>query len=104
MSDEKPQPVYRTDYRPPDYRIDEVDLHFELGEEDTIVSARLSVRIDDALAGDTPPLVLDGVGYPLNAPEWTPDAPGDERQDRNLCVLCARKRTSERYKARRKKA
>ncbi len=61
MSDEKPQPVYRKDYRPPDYRIDEVDLHFELGEEDTIVSARLSVRIDDALAGDTPPLVLDGV-------------------------------------------
>ncbi len=60
MSDEKPQPVYRADYRQPDYWIDEVNLHFELGEEDTWVSALLSVRINDSLAGDAPPLVLQG--------------------------------------------
>jgi aminopeptidase N len=65
MSDEKPQPVYRQDYRPPDYWIDQVDLHFELGEDDTWVTARLAVRLDDALAGDTPPLVLDGEGLAL---------------------------------------
>ena len=60
MSGEKPQPVYRNDYRQPDYWIDEVDLHFELGEDDTWVNASLSVRINDLLSGDPPPLVLHG--------------------------------------------
>ena len=67
MRDEKPQPVYRKDYRQPDYWIDAVDLQFELGEQDTFVTARLQVRINDALSGDRPPLVLDGEGLHL---EW----------------------------------
>jgi aminopeptidase N len=60
MPREKPQPVYRKDYRQPDFWIDTVDLHFELGEDVTLVHARLEVRINDAIAGDVPPLVLHG--------------------------------------------
>jgi aminopeptidase N len=60
MSAEKPRAVHRADYRPPDYRIDHVDLHFDLGEEVTVVTARLGVRRSEGLAGDVPPLVLDG--------------------------------------------
>ncbi len=60
MSDEKPQPVYRSDYRPPDYWIESVDLHFELGADETRVHSKLAVRISEALSGDPPPLVLHG--------------------------------------------
>ncbi len=60
MSTEKPRPVYRKDYREPDFWIDTVDLHFALGEDETRVTARLAIRINDALAGDVPPLVLHG--------------------------------------------
>jgi aminopeptidase N len=67
MSAEKPRVVYRQDYRPPDYRIDEADLHFALDEERTVVTARLQVRRNEALAGDVPPLVLDGEGLALRA-------------------------------------
>jgi aminopeptidase N len=60
MSDSKPKTVLRSDYRPTDYLIDEVDLHFDLGEQETIVTSRLSVRRrSDAPAGVLP-LVLDG--------------------------------------------
>jgi aminopeptidase N len=67
MSQEKPQPVYRSDYRPPDYRIDAVDLHFDLGEEFTTVTARLDVRRSEMLVGDVPPLVLDGEDLDLRS-------------------------------------
>ncbi|MGH0029892.1 MAG: aminopeptidase N [Myxococcota bacterium] len=60
MSTEKPREVFRVDYRPPDYTIDRVDLHFELGEDKTLVRARLAVRRSETLVGDAPPLVLDG--------------------------------------------
>ena len=60
MSDSKPKTVLRSDYRVPDYWIDNVDLLFELGENETIVTGRLSIR----RRGDAPvgplPLVLDG--------------------------------------------
>ena len=60
MTIEKPKTTYRLDYRPPDYWIDTVDLHFDLEEERTRVRARLSVRRNEALAGDPPPFVLMG--------------------------------------------
>ncbi|TMA33362.1 MAG: aminopeptidase N [Deltaproteobacteria bacterium] len=60
MSAEKPQVVYRRDYRPPDYRIDSVDLDFDLREDETFVRARLAVRRDPVALGDVPPLVLAG--------------------------------------------
>ncbi|MBZ5715797.1 aminopeptidase N [Nannocystis pusilla] len=54
-----PQPIFRKDYRRPDYTIDRVDLRFELGENFTTVHASLAVRrMHDTPAGA--PLVLDG--------------------------------------------
>ena len=54
-----PQPIYRKDYRRPDFTIDRVELRFVLGEDVTTVHATLAVRrLADAPAGA--PLVLDG--------------------------------------------
>lgn len=63
---EKPQTVYRNEYRRPDFQIDRVELHFELGEEVTLVRSRLSVRRSESLAGEVPPLVLVGEDLTLN--------------------------------------
>lgn len=60
MSEEKPVTYYRKDYREPDYWIDQVDLDFELEADATEVTAVLSVRRNETLEGDAPPLVLDG--------------------------------------------
>ncbi|WAS90635.1 aminopeptidase N [Nannocystis punicea] len=59
-----PQPIFRKDYRRPDYTIDRVDLRFELGEDVTRVHAALTMRrMDDAPEGA--PLVLDGENLSL---------------------------------------
>jgi aminopeptidase N len=60
MKDPRPQPIYRRDYRPPDYWIDAVDLTFELGEDVTRVTAVLQVRRNEASGPGPKPLVLDG--------------------------------------------
>ena len=74
-----PQPIYRRDYRGPSFLIDRVDLHFELGETETVVHATLAVRRAPGTAADAP-LVLDGEalkllalavdGRPLGADEY----------------------------------
>nr|XP_043630936.1 puromycin-sensitive aminopeptidase isoform X2 [Erigeron canadensis] len=58
-----PKEIFLKDYKVPDYYFDTVDLSFTLGEEETIVSAKISVvpRIDGAAS----PLVLDGVDLKL---------------------------------------
>jgi len=63
---EKPKTVYRKDYRQPDFQIDTVELHFELGEEHTLVRSKLAVRRRAGLAGEIPPLVLVGEELQLN--------------------------------------
>jgi aminopeptidase N len=60
MKSEKPKTIHRSDYRQPDYWIDTVDLDFALGEEETLVRAKLTVRRNAALSGDAPPLELVG--------------------------------------------
>jgi len=60
MTSEKPQAVHRKDYREPDYWIDAVDLDFELGEDETLVRARLQLRRNEGLSGDPPALELVG--------------------------------------------
>ena len=60
MSAEKPEVVHRSDYRPPDYTIDQVSLDFELADEATIVETRMEVRRNFASLGEVPPLVLVG--------------------------------------------
>jgi aminopeptidase N len=63
----KTQPVatYRQDYSPPDYRIDAVELDFDLGVETTRVRSRLEIRAAGDGDGDTRPLVLDGESLEL---------------------------------------
>jgi aminopeptidase N len=58
-----PPPTRLADYRPPDFIIEAVDLSFDLGEEETRVWARLSVRRNTA--DKSTPLHLDGDGLTL---------------------------------------
>ena len=60
MDARTPQAIRLADYRSPDWRIDTVDLEFDLGEARTRVSTRLVVRRDHD--GPARPLVLDGQG------------------------------------------
>ncbi|MDH3659604.1 MAG: aminopeptidase N, partial [Alphaproteobacteria bacterium] len=85
---EQPTPKYLRDYRPPDYLIDTVFLDFQLGEANTEVEARLSIRRNPAAErhpdGGAIPLVLDGKdltllaiclnGQRLPEPRYTIDA------------------------------
>jgi len=60
MTSSQPQAVRREDYRPPDYRIERVDLAFDLAPETTRVTARLAVRSNHDRSAGIRPLVLDG--------------------------------------------
>ena len=55
-----PQAIRLADYRPPAFLIDTVALHFDLGEESTLVKARLAMRRNPASAEKDAPLKLDG--------------------------------------------
>ncbi len=65
MSSEKPKTHYRRDYAEPDYWIDTVALDFDLGEDETFVTAELGVRRNAQVSGDAPPLVLVGEALEL---------------------------------------
>nr|KAJ0199241.1 hypothetical protein LSAT_V11C600331210 [Lactuca sativa] len=60
---EGPKEIFLKDYKLPDFYFDTVDLSFSLGEEKTIVCAKISVvpRVDGVPA----PLVLDGIDLKL---------------------------------------
>lgn len=57
------QPTYLKDYLPPVCRLNSVDLRFELGEDVTHVTSRLSVVMLPSALGQ--PLQLDGSGLEL---------------------------------------
>ena len=59
MTQPMPKAVFLKDYLPPAFLIDTVDLHFTLGEEETVVRSRLGIRANPLRDGDQP-LVLDG--------------------------------------------
>ncbi len=59
MRDAAPRTTYLKDYSPPPYRVETVDLRFDLGEGTTHVRSALRMRRDAAAAPGTP-LVLDG--------------------------------------------
>ncbi len=60
-SPEAPQPTTRlADYRPPDFLIDTVTLDFALGEDETRVKSRLTLRRNPDAADRAAPLRLDG--------------------------------------------
>lgn len=60
---EGPKEIFLKDYKLPDYYFDTVDLSFSLGEEKTIVCAKINVvpRVE----GVTAPLALDGTDLKL---------------------------------------
>ena len=62
-----PEPIRRSDYRPPDYRIDTVALDFDLAPAVTRVKATLGLRADYDRSGGIRPLVLDGEALELVA-------------------------------------
>ncbi len=63
---EKAKTVFRNEYRQPDFQIDSVELHFELGEEETLVRSCLSMRRSKSLAGEIPALVMVGEDLSLH--------------------------------------
>jgi aminopeptidase N len=55
-----PQTIYLRNYTPPAYAIERIDLRFEIGEEQTIVTSRLIVERTSANTATGVPLVLHG--------------------------------------------
>ena len=55
-----PQPIFRKDYTEPDFWIDKVELHFELGEGQTLVHSKLHMRANPNVNDGTKPLALMG--------------------------------------------
>ena len=59
------EPIRLVDYRPPDYRIDEVALEFDLAPETTRVKSTLRIRSNHDGGSGARPLVLDGEALEL---------------------------------------
>ncbi len=75
------QAKYKTthlkDYKKPNYLIDEVELTFNLGEQETIVTNQMQLKRDEDVAADIP-LILDGeclelLSLKLNAEDLASD-------------------------------
>ena len=73
-----PRPIFLTDYRPPSFLVEEVDLHFDLGEDRTTVTARQRVRRNPASSPDEP-MTLFGSSLELKrlSIDGRPLAPGE---------------------------
>jgi aminopeptidase N len=65
MRTDNAKTIYLKDYRPPDYLIDRVELHFVLDVEATEVTSRLTLRRHPDCGQVDPPLQLDGEGLEL---------------------------------------
>jgi len=65
MKNNSPKTTYLKDYTPPPYLVDKVDLEIDLGEEWSIVKARLSFRSNPDFEGKNTSLVLDGQNMKL---------------------------------------
>eukprot|EP00803_Ostreobium_quekettii_P004250 evm.model.scf_468.3 EVM.evm.TU.scf_468.3 scf_468:11464-18475(-) len=59
MAEPAPKPIYRRDYRPPDYTMDSISLDFDLRDSVTTVKSTLVVKPNFS-SEVCPPLVLDG--------------------------------------------
>ncbi|MGE4578327.1 MAG: aminopeptidase N [Desulfuromonadales bacterium] len=56
----RPTTIYLKDYTPPAFLVDNTDLHFELAESQTLVTATLRLRRNPASVDPAAPLVLHG--------------------------------------------
>lgn len=73
-----PKVIRLNEYAPPDYRVETVELRFELDDTATVVSSWLQVRADYDRNEGVRPLWLDGEGLELLAlsiDDRTPEAP-----------------------------
>jgi len=89
LEQDAPRTVHRSDYKPPDYLIDDVELRFELGEEETTVRSTLSLRRNPERPDASSDLVLDGEGLELRllSIEGRELVPGDyEVDERSLRI------------------
>jgi len=64
--EQTPKTTYLSDYQPPDYHVESIDLHFDLHETQTVVKSKLSItkRVNGS---QTPPLILNGDALQLKA-------------------------------------
>lgn len=65
LKDAQPRTIYLKDYRAPEFLIDKTDLHFDLGEAETVVTARLQLRRNPAAKSDSKALELHGTDMVL---------------------------------------
>ena len=65
MRTEEPRPVRLSEYRPPDWLVETVDLDVKLHPTQTPVRATFKLRPNSAAGGAPAPLVLDGDGLKL---------------------------------------
>lgn len=59
-----PGTIYLSEYKPTDYLVDTVDLHFDLHETASVVTSTLGIRRRDGIA-ETQPIVLHGENLKL---------------------------------------
>jgi aminopeptidase N len=83
--------IRREDYRAPDYRIDTVELEFDLGADATRVQARLGVHAAYDRSAGVRPLILDGEALELVsvAIDGRPLAPGEYALDDHSLTIHA---------------
>ena len=65
MRNATPGAIFLKDYRAPDFLINRTELHFELGEDQTLVTSRLHLLHSAGQAGDE--LVLHGQDLDLQS-------------------------------------
>ena len=82
-TDATPSTIYLKDYQPPMYLIENVKLHFDLHESETIVTSNLNVKLNKENNQSTKVLVLDGDNLELIAVKL--DGNMLSKEDYNLC-------------------
>ena len=89
MKDAQPRTIRLDEYRVPDFLVDTIELHVELGDEVTRVRSRLALRRNPAAQTLDAPLRLDGQQLVLSSLELDGQAlsPEEYRYDGEaLCV------------------
>ncbi len=68
-----PTTIYRKDYKPTPYQVDQVDLTFQLNEDATVVTSQLKMRPTHNGSGGPQPIVFNGTFAPFRP--YTPWLP-----------------------------
>ena len=93
MKDAQPRTIRLDEYRAPDFLVDTIELHVELGDEVTRVRSRLALRRNPAATTVDAPLCLDGQQLRLSVLELDGRAllPEEYRYDGEaLCIARVR--------------